>query len=281
MNWKHRILGLATALLLSMAMIGLATAQTTSIGTIDVEVTVEDHGQPMAASLVGGAGAVSFGTVEANAAGPSGSGLFPATAASFDVLYEHDTLLTRPGSQVTIKLGDGTLANAFLGFQGTVPSYIVSSQVNLQIPGRYLTIEGMNNPQQLKWTGGTSSTGDIWSNSGVGRVPRVAGAGNTSGSTGKAIYKVGDIGGAFGQWTSGTSPCKITSGSSVTAWPTVCGDNSFGEAGTTASHLIANIYEGSGFVQATHTIELGLDVPAGVYPGVYEGTLTVEQIAAP
>lgn len=280
MNWKHRVLGLGSALLLSVAMVGPATA---AIGTVDVSVTVAENGQPMGASLAGGAGAGDFGTVSADAAGEAtGSGFFTAPTKNFEVKYEHDTKLTRPGSQITIKLGDGTAANAFLAFQDTVPSYIVASQVNLQIPGRYLTIEGMNNPQQDKWTGGTGSQGDIWSNNGdVGRVPRIAGQGDTSTSVGKAIYKVGDIGGAFGQWTSGVSPCKVTTGTAVQPWPAVCGDNSFGEASTNASHLIANIYEGSGFVEATHTIQLGLKVPAGVYPGTYHALLTVDQIAAP
>lgn len=227
----------------------------------------------MTAALASGSDA-DFGNVNADAAGPTGTGVYDLDAVQFVVEYSNDTKLYRDGSDINIKLGDGSAANAFLDLTGGDPTFAGPSFVDYQIPGRYLSISGMINPQQAKWTGGSGSSGDIWDNGGdVGRVPRVAG----DATTGLPIYKVGDIGGSFGVGEFGSATCHVTMDNVIVAWPTSCGANDFGESGGTASHQIAYILDGSGFVEATHTIELDLQVPAGVYPGTYTGTLTVEQ----
>lgn len=270
MNWKHRILGIGSALLLSLAIVGPATAQ---IGTLDVSVEVNDVGTGMDAQLAAGSSA-DFGTVDVEAAGAVGTGLVDAGSITLSVEYINDTMLYRDGSFVNIKLGNGNPSDAFLDLISGDPGFTGADQVDFQIPGRYLTISAMNNPQQLKWTNPSgTSTGPIWTNdmtvnNGVGRVPRVAG----STTTGQAIYKVGDIGGTFGPG------CDVTTGSAMMPWPGAsCGANDFGESGG-ASHRVAYIYPGSGFVSAAHAIELSLQIPAGVYMGTYQGTLTVEQV---
>lgn len=268
MNWKRKGLWLGSALMLGLSFTGPAMA--TDIGSVPVSVTVSDNGSGMSAGLTSASNA-NFGTVPVNAAGATGTGLVDAGTVTLGVQYSNDTKLYRPGSYVNIKLGDGSVANAYLA-PGAITPFLGSDQVNFQIPGRYLSITEMNNPQQAKYTGGPSSTGNIWANDGnVGRVPRGAG----SATTGIAIYKVGDIAGTFGSNTSG---CSVTTGSSLAPWPSACGSNNFGESG--ASHQVAEIYPGSGFVSAEHTIQLGLNVPAGAYPTTYTGTLTVEQVAA-
>ncbi len=266
MNWKRKVLGIGSALMLSFGMIGPATAD--DIGSMPVSVDVSDSSTiQMSAGLASGSSA-KFGNVPVDAVG-EGNGLVNAGTAEFVVEYGNDVSLHRSGSNIYLKLGDGTSAGAYMEFKDSVPGYIVPGNVNLQIPGRYLSISGMYNPQQVKYTGGTGSSGQIWNGS-TGRAPRVAG----SADSGKAIYKVGDIGGAFG--ATAPSACRVTTDNTLVLWPEVCGANNFGEGN--GSHMIAWIYEGSGFVSATHTVQLALQVPAGVYPGTYEGTLTVEQV---
>lgn len=272
MNWKHKALWLGSALMLGLGLTGPVVAQTT-IGTIDVTVSVSDNGQSMTAGLAAGSSA-NFGTVSANAAGNPNTGLMPAGTVTLTVQYQTDTKLFRPGSNVNIKLGDGTVSNAYLAIQ-SVPSFPGSDQATFQIPGRYLSISAMDNPQQLKWTNAAGTHSDpIWTNDGnKGRAHRAAG----SETSGPPIYKIGDIGGRFG--SSSSPDCGVTSGTALVAWNTaVCGSNTFGESG--ASHRIAEIHPGSGFVSATHQLQLSLNVPAGVYPETYKGVLTVEQVSA-
>lgn len=274
MNWKHKTLWLGSAMLLGLGITGPAMAD--EIGDLPVSVTVNDVGTEMTASLDSGSSGADFGTVDVEAAGDLGTGVVEDDAVTFDVVYSDDTKLIRPGSYVNIKLGDGSVPNAFLALDPLdLVAFDGSSSANFQIPGRYLTISGMINPQQEKFTDVNGVFSDpIWSNSGKGRVPRAAG----STTTGDPIYKVGDIGGTFGP--TNASLCHVTDDDDVVAWDTInCGANDFGETGG-ASHRIAYILPGSGFVSATHTIELDLQVPAGVYPGTYTGVLTVEQVAA-
>jgi hypothetical protein len=239
---------------------------------VDVSVTVVESGATtMSVALTGGTNA-NFGNINVNAVGDTSTGLVDAGSVTFTLGITNDTKLYRDGSHINITLGDGSAAGANLNFIGTEPTFLGANQVDFQIPGRYLSVEAMNNPQQAKYTGGQSSSGPIWTGSNppnaAGRVPRVAG----NVSTGKAIYKIGDI---FGTFNSDSEGCRVTTGNTLMSWTSSCGDASFGENHITKQ--IAGIYPGSGFVQANHQVKLALDVPAGVYPGLYEADLTVEQ----
>lgn len=272
MGFKRTIVGLGAALALAVTAVSPAGA-VTGTGIVTVSVTVSNNGAGVINFSISNGATTSFAAVLADAKGDATTGLVPAGNTTFDISVTGDDKLDRPGGAINIKLGDGSNAIAYLAFGGTVPSYVDPSRVSLQIPGRYLSISGMNNPQQLKYTGGpTSTSGAVWSGTtnGVGRVPRVAG----SATVGKAIYKVGDIGGTFNSPATGPNACHVTVDNTIVAWPTACGNSAFAESNVTKQ--IDYIYDGSGFVAATHTIQLGLNVPAGIYPGTYTGVLTLE-----
>ena len=90
------------------------------------------------------------------------------------------------------------------------------------------------------------------------------------------IYKTSDPVGLMGQPDYNSGVCRVTTGSTPVAWGTAP-DPSFSN---TNSKLITHFRPGSGTVQTDQTIQISLDIPAGVYPGTYSGTLIVEQITA-
>lgn len=266
MSIKSKVLGLGAALALGLGVVAPASAQTT-VGIIDVSVTVTDAGDGLiSVALINGTTA-DFLIVPVDAVGDPLTGLVDAGSVTFDVGITGDDKLDRPGGEINVKLGDGSAAGAHLNLTGGDPDFTGSNQADFQIPGRYLEISAMNNPQQAKYTGGVGSSGQIWNGSG-GRAPRVAG----NADSGLPIYKVGDI---YGTFNSDADGCRVTTESALQPWVDACGDPSFGEDHVTKQ--IAGIYPGSGFVSATHQIQLSLAVPAGVYPGDYEGELTVEE----
>lgn len=265
MKLKQKILGLCVALAIGIGALGPAAAQ--PVGSVDVSVEVEEGGAGTITIGLASGSSADFLTVPVNAVGAPGTGLVSAGTALLSLVISGDDMLYREGGAINLKLGTGTASGAFLDLTGGDPTFLGANQVDFQIPGRYLTVSGLQNPQQAKYTGGVSSSGQVW-NGTIGRVPRAAG----SATTGIAIYKVGDI---FGTFNNATEACKLTTGATVQPWNNVCGDASFGEAHPTKS--IAGVYPGSGFVAASQTIALSLDVPAGVYPGIYEGTLTLEE----
>lgn len=266
MNLKYKVLGLMGAVGMALSITGPAMAAT-EVGTIDVSLTVEEAGTGTITIGITDSEGFAFGNVPVDAPGDPNTGLVSAGTASLTIGITGDDKLYRDGGEIDIKLGDGTDAGAFLDYTDADPTFLGANQANFQIPGRYLSIAGLQNPQQLKWTGGLNSDGShIWSgeNNLVGRVPRAAG----DADHGLPIYKVGDVYGSF-------NGCNVTVGDTVTPWDSNCGDASFGEG--SATKQIAGIYPGSGFVTCSQEVQLALNVPAGVYPGQYQGTLTVEQ----
>lgn len=282
MEFKTKLFGLGAALALGLSVVSPALA--TTADQVDVSVTVQNSGTGAISFAVASGADTDFGIVPVNAAGNSATGLVHAGEVQFDIVISGDDKLFRSGGDVNVKLGDGSDGNAFLDLTGGDPTgFYNAGTVDFQIPGRYLSVDGLQNPQQAKFTGGTGTPPGggypIWSGldnnsttpGDAGRAPRVAGAGNSPTSAGKAIYKVGDIGGTF---NNNSNACHITTDSVVVDWNSACGDASFSEGNVTKQ--IAYILPGSGFVEANQTIKLSLDVPAGVYPGTYTGILTLE-----
>jgi|GEM_PF-4514641 len=273
MGTKARVFGVLAALFAGLAAISPAAA----VNDVNVSVLVSNNGTGVIGFSVINGTSANFGTVLVNAPGAATDGLVPAGSVTFEVGITGDDELIRPGGAINIKLGDGAGGNAYLDLTGPDPTFPGASVANFQIPGRYLSISGLNNPQQAKWTNTSTAANanPIWagtnnnSTTSPGRVPREAGAVNA----GKPIYKVGDIGGTFGNPASAT--CNVITGSAIATWPlSGCGVPAFSEGNLTKQ--IAYIHDGSGFVAATHLIQLSLSIPGGVYPGTYTGTLTLE-----
>lgn len=271
MNLRTKLLGIAAAAMTAVAVVSPAAA----VNTVDVSVQVQNDGAGNIVFTVINGTDADFGIHQINA-DESLTGYHDAGSVEFEIELTGDDELYRPGGAINVKLGDGSNANAYLDL-ATDPTFDGASLVNFQIPGRYLSVSGLNNPQQSKWTNvGGSHSDPIWAGSSVhtpngihGRAPRIAG----SATTGLAIYKVGDMGGTFG--SPNNAGCNVTSGTAVMDWPTTgCGVPAFSEGNVTKQ--LAYILPGSGFVAATQKIELSLLVPAGVYPGTYTGVLTLE-----
>jgi hypothetical protein len=272
MNLKYRALGAVAALGLTLGAIAPASAATA--GTVNVTVTITDGGTGTPTLSVLGTSDTDFGTFSADAAGDVNTGLFDGGTAALDLALSGDNKLYRAGGSISITLGTGTAASAQMNLTSGDPTFLGADTVDFQIPGRYVSITGMNNPQQAKFTNvGGTSTAPIWSGTtgtvgGVGRPPRVAG----SATTGQAIYRVGDVGGTFNN--PANAGCNVTTGTAVQSWISSCGDPTFSEGNITKQ--VAYMYPGSGTVTVVHRIELGLKIPAGVYPGTYTGVLTID-----
>lgn len=264
MNVRRSLLGLGAALLLGAASIAPVMAAT-EVGSVPVSVTVQDNGGTLTVGIASSSDG-NFGTVPVDAAESATGGVKNAGTKTLTLEIKNDTkLFNTNGFDITIRLKDGYLA------PNAQPTFEASSSANFQIPGRYLKITAVGNPQQAKYTG-TSSCANPWDGSGTTAasqcVPRdAAGA--------KPIYKVSDPVGLMGQADYLSGDCRVTSGSTPLPWKATCPDNSFSN---TSGKLITHFRAGSGTVETTQQIEISLDVPAGVYPGEYTGTLIIEQV---
>jgi len=264
MNLKRSLIGLGAAFALGAAIISPVTAATTTVGSVPVSIIVTDGGGALSVGLATSSSGT-FGSVSVNAVGTTGGVTNAGTKSLALQITGDNKLFNANGFDISIKLQDGYL---------TLPSQPVfdySAPANFQIPGRYLKISAVGNPQQAKYTG-ASSCANPWTGAGTTSaaqcVPRAA--------TGTApIYKVGDVVGLMGQPDNGVT-CRVVSGPPA-AWASGCPDPSFS---STTGKLITHFRPGSGTVETDQVIEITLDVPAGVYPGTYSGTLIIEQVVA-
>lgn len=81
-----------------------------------------------------------------------------------------------------------------------------------------------------------------------------------------------------------TSVGDVTGGSEENGVGTLSADSSeetLNFAGESTARRIANAAAGSGVISAQQEIGLTLNIPAGVYPGVYTSTIIVETVTAP
>jgi hypothetical protein len=267
MGLKSKFFGLGAALTLGLTLVGPATA--TGLLTQDVKILVVDNGQPVpTVGATGAAGGTDFGTLNLDAAGDTNTGVKvagdPLTPVLVTIDVSNDTSLFRATTTViTMSLVGGAIP-----FADAAPSFYGSGATDLQIPGKYLKIAAVTNPAQQKWTGASSPSCTVWTNNGSeGCAPKSV---TTAGHT---IYHVGDAHGMFGG-------CILpgSASTSVPSAPTGCADTSFGPGGNTT---VMTLVQGSGTVHSGMVVQLGLSVPAGVYPGHYQGTLNVDATTTP
>jgi hypothetical protein len=266
MKWRRICQALASASMVSAMLMAPASAD--EIGTVPVSVTVVDAGGSLGVGL-GASSGFDFGTETVDA--ESATGVDNAGTASLELLITGDTsLFNEDAFDITIRLQNG-----YLGLPSQ-PVFESSNAANFQIPGRYLEITAVGNPQQAKYTGG-SSCANVYDGSATTTSAQCA---PREANGNKPIYKVSDPVGLFDMpqydgVPSGEPNCRIASGAAPQPWPAACPDPSFSDTG---SKLIMHFRPGSGTIETSQTIEMTLDIPAGVYPGTYSGTLVVEQL---
>lgn len=266
MGLRSKLFGLGAALTMSLTLVvpALAAPQT---ATQPVSVNVQDNlgtlpSFGVTAAINGG----NFGSVSLDAVGDA-NGVYVVPAANNPILavgFTNDTKLYRPSTTtVSLSLVGGAL---FLDNPPTDATVYGASMVNFQIPGRYLNIAGVTNPSQRKWTGATSANCSQYNNgTGDQCAPKA--------DDGKPIYHVGDAQGIYGGCgvpgsASNSDPAPVSN----------CASTDFGPTGSTTVMIL---HDGSGTVTSGQLVELGLSIPAGVYPGVYTGTVNVTATTAP
>ena len=272
MGLKSKLFGLGAALTLGLTIIAPASAAVNPVGTVPVAITVTDAGGSLAVG-VGSSSGFDFGSLAVNASESGTLGVKSAGTANLSLAITGDTsLFNANGFEVTVRLDNGTGAGAFLA-PAVQPTFTDSAPAIFQIPGRYLKISAIGNPQQAKFSG-SSSCANVWNGSGTTSAaqcaPRVA-VGT------QPIYKTSDPVGLMGQPDNG-STCRVASGNVLVNWDTAnCLTNAFTTAG---GKQILRFRPGSGTVATIEALQMTLDVPAGVYPTTYTGVLVVEQVVS-
>ncbi len=267
MKIRKGLYSLIAALMLGGLM--FAPASAVDVGTVPVSVNVVNGGGTLSVGI-GSSSGFNFGSVTVDAVGtPGGGGVVNAGNATLVLAIEGDTSLFNANAfDITIKLQNG-----YLGLS-PIPVYLNSTSVSHQIPGRYLSITAVGNPQQAKYTGGSGCPDDKVYDGNATTASSQCAPRDAAGA--KPIYRVSDPVGLYGAPDYNGGPCRIAGGATPVAWPTSCPDSSFSDPN--GSKLIMHFRPGSGTIRTEQTIEMTLDVPAGVYPGQYSGTLVVEQV---
>lgn len=283
MGLKTKLFGLGSALALGLTLVGPAAAATTAVGNpIPVSVAVTDAGGSLTLGV--NTTSVNFNSHPLNAAENTASNTGGANgekSAGSQILtleISNDVALVNNPFDITIRLDDGSGDGAFLKPNGPIPAY--EAGANVQIPGRYLKITDIGNPQQAKFSGGATSGCTTWDGTGTTSAPQCAPreAVPTTGN-GLPIYKTSDPSGLAGvpDPFPSSGPCVITSGISM-PWPSSgCGEPRFTDA---SGKLIMHFRAGSGTVDTLMSINLALTLPAGLYPDTYTGVLTIEKVTS-
>jgi hypothetical protein len=285
MGLKSKLFGLGAALTMGLTLVGPAAASS----NVPIKVSVADAGTAFTIGFSGST-SVNFGNVNLNANQATNNGVKPAGDVVLTLSIDGDTSLDRPGANVTLQLVDNLASpnGAYLPLTSAAPTFEGADQVNFQIPGRYLAITNVTNPFQLKATGnGTWCTPSKWwagSNNAATNncVPKVASGtphtGNQPATSQTGIYKVGDVVGLWGvSYSPSGNNCQIVGSANDGVG---CNPVPFDGANNNSPTAVMHIRPGSGTVKTTEDITLSLGIPAGVYPGTYQGYLILDQTAS-
>jgi hypothetical protein len=280
MGLKSKLFGLGAALTMGLTLVAPAMATTSSVGNVPISVGVTDAGGSLTLGI--NTTSVAFGSQSLNAAENTAShttganGVKNAGSQTLTLEISNDVALVNTPFDITIRLDDGGGHGAFLAPTGPVPAY--EAGANVQIPGRYLKITDVGNPDQAKFSGGATSGCTAWDGTGSPSTPQCAPREAVpSTGNGLPIYKTSDPVGLMGVPDSGSGPCRNTS-SLFLPWPsTGCGEARFVDA---TGKLIMHFRAGSGTVDTLMSIKMTLDLPAGLYPDTYTGVLTIEKVTS-